>query len=59
MIMGVVMSKDISTCYTKEQIKKCGRLGYFRATNEKVVVIKPSDYGMFLQNKKSKVKNLA
>ena len=60
MLMEVVMSKDISTCYTKVQNKKCGRLGYYLALREKVTIISPKDYGIFLQNKKnSKPKQLA
>lgn len=37
------MSKDISTCYTKEQNIRCGRKGYYEEN-----VISPRDYGMFL-----------
>ena len=48
------MSKDISTQYTKDQNKKCGRNGYGMAHREKVINISPSEYGMFLQNRKRK-----
>lgn len=45
------MSKDISTQYTKEQNKKCGRRGYGLWKHEKQDIISPKDYGMFLQKK--------
>lgn len=45
------MGKDISTQYTKEQNKKCGRKGYVRFKREKETIISPKDYGMFLQRK--------
>ena len=45
---------DISTCYTKEQNKKCGRYGYCMALREKETVISPKNYGMFLLSKKYK-----
>lgn len=45
------MSKDISTPFTKEQNKKCGRLGYYLATREKDTVISPKDYGMFISER--------
>lgn len=48
------MSKDISTQYTKERNSKCGRNGYYAAHREKVVIIPPSEYGMFLTNRKRK-----
>lgn len=48
------MSKDISTQYTKEQNKKCGRNGYFQAHREKLKDISPAEYGMFLENRKRK-----
>lgn len=44
-----VMSKDISTIYTRYKNLKCGRKGYCAFDREKVTVIKPKDYGMFLQ----------
>ena len=46
------MSKDISTQYTKELNKKCGRNGYCQAHREKEKIISPSKYGMFIQSKK-------
>lgn len=46
------MSKDISTEYTKEKNKKCGRKGYCNFKSEKETIISPKDYGMFLQNYK-------
>lgn len=45
---GNKMSKDISTPYTKERNVKCGRTGYYAYKGEKVDVISPKDYGMFL-----------
>ena len=45
------MSKDISTQYTKEKNKKCGRMGYCGFKREKETVIPISDYGMFLLSK--------
>lgn len=48
------MSKDISTPYTKERNKKCGRNGYCMAHREKVNSICPSEYGAFLLNRKKK-----
>lgn len=48
------MSNDISTQYTKERNKKCGRNGYYAAHREKVNVISPSEYGMFIEGKKRK-----
>lgn len=48
----IVVSKDISTQFTKEENKKNGRLGYCRATVEKQTVISPADYGMFIQKHK-------
>lgn len=48
------MSKDISTQYTKEQNKKCGRKGYGLWKYEKQDIISPKDYGMFLQRKRKK-----
>ena len=51
---NVFMSNDISTQYTKERNKKCGRNGYYAAHREKVNVISPSEYGMFIAGKKKK-----
>lgn len=48
------MSKNIATQSTKEQNKKCGRNGYCRAHEEKVTVISPAKYGMFIAGKRSK-----
>jgi len=50
------MSLDISTQYTKEQNKKCGRNGYVMAKREKETVIPISDYGMFLINNRKRKK---
>ena len=50
------MSKDISTQYTRQQNKECGRRGYGMWKNEKSTVISPKDYGMFL-DKHKKAKN--
>lgn len=50
------MSKDISTQFTKEQNKKCGRSGYCMAHKEKETVISPRDYGMFISGKRQKKK---
>lgn len=47
------MSKDISACYTKEQNIKCGRKGYYAFKREKVDVISPMHYGMFLLEKRN------
>ena len=49
---GKKMSMDISTQYTKELNKKCGRNGYCQAHREKEKIISPSEYGMFIQNRK-------
>ena len=51
---NVFMSNDISTQYTKERNKKCGRNRYYAAHREKVNVISPSEYGMFIEGKKRK-----
>lgn len=48
------MSKDISTQYTKDRNKKCGRNGYLGVHREKETVISPSEYGMFLSKMKRK-----
>lgn len=50
------MSQDISTTYTKEQNKSCGRKGYCGFKREKLTVISPRDYGMFLEKWKRKGK---
>lgn len=47
------MSKDISTEYTKEKNEKCGRKGYCGFKREKVTVISPKEYGIFLQKKET------
>ncbi len=46
------MSKDISTQYTRTKNKEDGRRGYCMWKHEKVSVISPKDYGMFLHRKK-------
>ena len=46
------MGKDILTKFTKEENRKNGRNGYGFAKNEKVTVISPADYGMFIQKHK-------
>lgn len=46
------MSKDISTMYTKELNLNCGRKGYYAYKREKVDVISPRNYGMFLSTLK-------
>lgn len=43
--------KDISTMFTREENKKNGRLGYVLATREKDTIIRPSQYGAFLQKR--------
>ena len=50
------MSNDISTQYTKEQNKICGRFRYYNATHEKIVNISPKNYGIFVVNKKKRRK---
>ena len=50
------MSNDISTCFTKEQNKKCGRNGYGMAHREKQTIISPDKYGMFLINRRKRNK---
>lgn len=50
------MSKDISTQFTKEENRKNGRNGYGLAHYEKVTVISPADYGMFIQKHKKRGK---
>ncbi len=46
------MSKDISTEYTKERNKKCGRKGYVGFKREKETIISPKEYGLFIQKRK-------
>jgi hypothetical protein len=48
------LSKDISTIFTKEQNKSCGRKGYCGFKREKETVITPKDYGEFLLKRKCK-----
>lgn len=45
-------SNDISTIYTKELNKKCGRKGYYMFKKEKVTVIPPNKYGMMILSRK-------
>lgn len=46
------MSKDISTPFTKEKNKKCGRTFYYNWKREKETIISPKEYGMFLLRKR-------
>ena len=46
------MSNDISSQYTKDRNKNCGRKGYCGWKRENVKNISPKDYGMFLQRKR-------
>ena len=48
------MSKDISTMFTKEENKKNGRTEYGQATREKDTIIRPAQYGAFLQKRGKK-----
>lgn len=48
------MSKDISTEYTRERNKTMGRKGYAMWKSEKCTVIRPKDYGMFLQGRRGR-----
>lgn len=48
----LIMSKDISTPFTKEKNKKCGRTCYYNWKREKETEISPRDYGMFLLSRK-------
>ena len=48
------MSKDISTQYTKTKNKEEGRRGYGMWKHEKITIISPKYYGMFLQKKRRK-----
>lgn len=41
--------RDISTLFTKQKNRECGRMGYCRFKEEKITTISPRDYGMFLQ----------
>ena len=50
------MSKDISTAYTKDLNKKCGRRFCSMWNREKVTVICPRNYGEFVGKKKGKKK---
>ena len=47
------MGKDISTQYTNFKNKETGRRGYGMWKCEKITIISPKDYGMFLQRKKA------
>lgn len=53
------MSIDISTQYTKEQNTKCGRKGYAFSKSEKIAVISPMKYGIFVSNKRNKKRKFA
>ena len=47
------MSNDILTMYTKYKNRKTGRKGYCAWKNEKVMSIRPCDYGDYvLQHRK-------
>lgn len=48
------MSNDISTPYTKKRNQEEGRKGYCGFKYEKVTVISPKNYGMFLQEKRKR-----
>ena len=48
------MGRDISTMYTKNEDNKNGRKGYCGFKREKIKVISPKDYGMFLEENKNK-----
>jgi hypothetical protein len=43
--------KDISTMFTREENKKNGIVGYYRADSRKIDVISPAQYGVFLQKR--------
>ena len=47
---------DITSQYTKERNKKCGRRGYGMWKREKVSNISPADFGSFLNEKKKRKK---
>lgn len=42
---------DISTMFTKEETKKNGIVGYYRAGSRKIDIISPAQYGAFLQKR--------
>ena len=48
------MCKDISTQYTKMKNKEQGRHGYGMWKREKDTVIRPNEYGRFLQRKRKR-----
>lgn len=50
------MAKDITTKFTKEENRKNGRNGYGLAHREKETVIRPDQYGMFLEKHKKRGK---
>jgi hypothetical protein len=50
-----LLSKDITTEYTKDRNKRCGRKGYCAFKREKITDISPRDYGVFLQRKRKQV----
>lgn len=50
------MSKDISTMYSKEREKSCGRRGYVGWKAEKETSISPKNYGQFILNRKRRKK---
>ena len=43
---------DIFSMYTKEQNMKAGRTGYSGWKFERIVIIRPADYGFYLLSKK-------
>lgn len=45
------MSKDITTQFTKQRNKECGRKGYGFWEREKVTVIPPKQYGSFIKKR--------
>lgn len=47
------MSKDITTKFTEQRNKECGRKGYGAWKREKIKVIPPKHYGLFI-NKRGK-----
>lgn len=48
------MSMDISTIFTKNENNVCGRKGYSRFKEEKIVIISPKSYGIFINCMKYK-----
>lgn len=50
------MSNDISTMYSKEQEKSCGRRGYVGWKADKEQNISPRNYGEFINKKRRKSK---